>query len=670
MTARSFSIFLWFWLLIIPISFNFWGLDPALYSKFLLLDLSLLIVAGWHILRPAAEYRVSRPLSIFLSLYALYISLSVIGLVLYGINPADGWFVWLHLFTLPAFVLLLCIIDSHIRISRTEVSFVISCLAGISIVIGLFQYLDEISDRHWYLAASDVMRSTYAHKNIFAEVLLLTLPFSVYAGFYDRKNLWSKIISIATLVTILLLLSRAVWIATAVATFATVSMYFIATRKWQPRWYHILGILIGMVACYYIYEWFIWHTNMGDRLADFYQKRDTIRERKHLWGATWQIIRQHPLFGSGIGSWKILNMRYGLVGLRNYTTFFQQPHNDYLWVISEQGFTSFIVAGAAWVLVLSTLLKRLYVQPSDAFLYCLLFALTGYGVYSGLAFPRERAEHMLILAFITFFILSSEDERSASLSRYLLWPVCILLAAGAWWSGNKMISERHLRNFFEARSQNDIEKEKRELDAISPVYSTLDGTATPIIWYKGMLDFTQGNITEASKDFDQAVKVNPYHLYSLCNVGTCRNLQGDKAGAEKYFKLALDYSPGFPDAALNLCAIKYNEGRIDSAAAYLGMVNDSIADPRYIKSLQVLTHDITQPIIDSVQNHDETAFLKKIRDLQKNPKWQADIFKKAYIHSRTVKEQTLKDILWSLKYQDHDTISAEYYEKQFKQSLQ
>jgi O-antigen ligase len=667
MTTRSISVILCFWLLVIPLSFNIWGLDPALYSKFLLLDISLLIAAVWSIAE-SAEIRISKGFGVFILLYALYISLSVIGLILYGINPADGCFVWLHLFTLPVFILLLFVVDSRVGITRDQVSFIISCLALVSIAIGVVQYVDEVLSHHWYLAASDAMRSTYAHKNIFAEVLLLTLPFSVYAGFFGGKRLLSRIISTLTFLTILLLLSRAVWIGMGVATLVTIAIYFIASRRWLPRWYHVLGIFIGMAVCYFMYDWFIWHTNVGDRLADFYQKRDTIRERKHLWTATWQMIKLHPLFGNGLGSWKILNMRYGIVGLRDYATFFQQPHNDYLWVISEQGFAAFIAAGAAWVWVLYRLMRQLYAKPSDAFLYCLLFALVGYGVYANLAFPKERAEHMIILALITFFILSDE-VRDISLSRYILWPVCIVLVACTWWSANKITGEMHLRDFFEARARNDIGKERTELDAISATYTTVDGTATPIAWYRGMLNFTQGNVAEASKDFDQAVTANPYHLYSLCNVGTCRNMRGDKAGAIKYFRLALDCAPGFPDAALNLCAIRYNEGQLDSAAMYLGMANDTLADPRYIKSLSVLTQDVKKIILDSAQGDSADAFHRKVSDMSKNVKWQADIFKKAYIHCRTVKEQTLKDIFWSLRYQDHDSISAEYYEKQFKQSL-
>jgi O-antigen ligase len=665
MTARSLSLLIWSWIFIIPLTFNFWGLDPALYSKFLFLDVSLVITSVLLYLKSNSHYAISRSTLWFTLLYGSYILLSVISLNYYAINKADGWFAWLHLFTLPAFVLLLLLTDQHVKIQRSRVSLIISSLAGVSIVIGLIQYSIHIYHTGWYLAASDVMRSTYAHKNIFSEVMLLTLPFSVFAGFYDSKKRWlNMIISIATPAVIAMLLSRAVWLGLLGACFVTAFIYFIANGR---TWIIVLGtlsIILCVVFCCEFYHWFIWHTNTGDYLHYFYQKRDTINERKHLWAATWQIIKQHLLIGNGMGSWKILNMRYGVIGLRNYTTFFQQPHNDYLWVLSEQGVLALIAAGSAWILILYKLIRQIIAAPSDKFLYCLLFALTGYGVYAGMAFPKERAEHAIILSFIVFFILSSDSDRSISFPRYLLLPIGLILAIGAWWSCNKMTDEIHLRQYFEARSRYDVSGEQLELSSISPTYYTVDETATPIAWYSGMLDFSRGNATVALAHFEQAVKANPYHVYSLCNVGTCLNMKGDKAGAENYFKAALEYSPGFPDAALNLCAIKFNEGKIDSAAMYLGMVNDSLSNSRYVKSLNILTQAVTQPMINSLKGEDMALLRSRVISLSKKNNWQSEIFKKAYIYHLKIQTQILKDMIWSIRTDDHDSIDANKYENQ------
>jgi O-antigen ligase/lipoprotein NlpI len=661
MSQRVLSIFIWFWILVIPLSYNVWGLDPALYSKFLLLDVSLLIAALILAIKPTAESHIGNDTLRFIQLYGAYIF--TVSLILYCINLPDGIFTWLHLFTLPAFVLLLLVINSGTAIRREQVALAISCMAGLSITIGIWQYVTEILSAGWYMAASDVMRATFAHKNIFSEILLLTLPFSFFAGFgAERKRHLPKVIFVLTILTIVLLLSRAVWLGFGAAVLVTALFYFFATGKWKPGIKGAIAIVLCAGVSYVLYRWFIKHTNAGEYVAYFYNKRNTVKERSHLWSATWQMIKWRLPFGSGMGSWKVLNMRYAIVGLRDYKTFFQQPHNDYLWVLSEQGLLAFLAAGAAWLFVLYKLLRQILAKPMDMFLYCLLFVLVGYGVYANLAFPKERAEHGIILAFVVFFILSG-DARTIALPRYAMWCVCCVIAIGAWWSGNKMMNEIHLREFFEAREMDNLIEQRAQLNDISRTYWTVDGTATPIAWYSGMLRFAQGDMAGAAKDFDQAVRVNPYHAYSLSNVAVCKNLNGDKAGAMKYFRLALDYSPGFPDAALNMCAILYNDGKVDSASTYLGMVNDTLTNERYVRSLAAVSLSQVKLIRQSTPEASDSAVAKKLDDLLKKQDWQMEIFQKAYQHHRSIKEQVLMDIAWTLRNQDHDTISALRLEK-------
>lgn len=663
MSQRVLSIFIWFWILVIPLSYNVWALDPALYSKFLLLDVSLLIAALVLAIKPNAETHMDNDSLRFIQLYGAYIFLSSVSLILYCINLPDGIFTWLHLFTLPVFVLILLVINGSVPIRREQVALAVSCMAAVSIAIGLWQYVAEILNTGWYMAASDVMSATYAHKNIFSEVMLLTLPFSFYAGFgAERKRILPKVIFVLTALAIVLLLSRAVWLGFAVASVLTIGYYFFATGRWKPGIKGAIVIVLCAGISYVLYRWFIKHTNAGDYIAYFYNKRNTVKERSHLWSATWQMIKWRIPFGNGMGSWKVLNMRYAIVGLRDYKTFFQQPHNDYLWVLSEQGLLAFLAAGAAWVLILYRLLRQILAKPMDLFLYCLLFAMIGYGVYANLAFPKERAEHGIILAFVVFFILSGE-ARTIGLPKYAMWLVCIILAIGAWWSGNKMVNEIHLRKFFEAREMNNLIEQRAQLNEISHTYWTLDGTATPIAWYSGMMRFAQRDMAGAARDFDEAVRVNPYHAYSLSNVGVCKNLNGDKAGAIKYFRLALDYSPGFPDAALNICAIMHNEGKIDSASTYLGMVNDTLTNERYVRSLAAVSLAQVQLIRKSTPEVADSAVTKKLNDLLVKKDWQMEIFQKAYKYHRTIKQQVLLDISWTLRNQDHDTLSAARLEK-------
>ena len=52
---------------------------------------------------------------------------------------------------------------------------------------------------------------------------------------------------------------------------------------------------------------------------------------------------------------------------------------------------------------------------------------------------------------------------------------------------------------------------------------------------------------------------SPYHLHTLNNLATCFELKGQRDEAIKYYLKALDISPKFEDASVNLAAIYFNE---------------------------------------------------------------------------------------------------------------
>ncbi len=662
------SVFIWLWLLAIPLAYNFWTLDPALYSKFLLLDVSLAAAALGLAWRGGAA--MGSDLRWFFAPYGIYIALSAVSMGMYQTDLPDGIFAWLQLFALSAMVWLLLSMDRYSRISRRGVALAVTAMAAIASAIAGLQYCLAIAESPtgWHLSLADQVTVTFANKNICAEVLLLTLPMSLYTAVCGgRWRIPGAITLLCTLVILAITLSRAVWVAGAVAALVTGAVYLYATGWWRPRWYHAAIAVAAVVVAFAGFHWFVNHTNAGDYIADFYNKRNTVRERQHLWAATWHIFTQYIPLGSGMGSWRVMNMRYGIVGLRDYTTFFQQPHNDYLWILSDQGLFAFLAVAVAWLYTGYRLLRRIMAQPRDLFLYCLAFGLAGYAVYAGFAFPRERAEHGILLAFFVFFILREEHTGGATavpMPRYLYALIAVMLLCGAWYSGQKMWSEIHLRRFFAVREIRDMGAQRAELDAIDPRYFLLDGTATPVAFYSGMLRFAQNDLWGAERDFRAAVMANPYHAYSLSNVATCRSMAGDKPNAERYFREALVYAPGFPDAALNLCAIKYNAHQTDSAAWYLGMAQDTMDDPRYVRFVKVVMGTVLTGMRQEAAGKYDSIVTLRLSEIEKKPLWERNLLRKAYLYQRPLRVQIWKDIAYVIRHEDGDTAAARKFENQ------
>ena len=74
----------------------------------------------------------------------------------------------------------------------------------------------------------------------------------------------------------------------------------------------------------------------------------TLKERLVLWKKSLQMVQDSPLIGVGTGQWKIVLPHYGKIEKIEKTNGkiteiqFLRPHNDYLWVLAENGVAGFI----------------------------------------------------------------------------------------------------------------------------------------------------------------------------------------------------------------------------------------------------------------------------------------------------------------------------------------
>jgi O-antigen ligase len=75
---------------------------------------------------------------------------------------------------------------------------------------------------------------------------------------------------------------------------------------------------------------------------------DPTQGRAHFWNVTLDVIKAHPLLGSGLGSFSVIYPRYDT---RNGMFRLEQAHNDYLQTLSDAGILGLIL-GAAFVVIL------------------------------------------------------------------------------------------------------------------------------------------------------------------------------------------------------------------------------------------------------------------------------------------------------------------------------
>ena len=128
-------------------------------------------------------------------------------------------------------------------------------------------------------------------------------------------------------------------------------------------------------------------------------------------------------------------------------------------------------------------------------------------------------------------------------------------------------SEIHTRNALAARQSGNWELVIHEIDRADSWFYSLDPTATPLMWYRGMANFFRDRRGQALDDFKMAYGHHPNHIHVLNNLGTCYALLQNPDKAIEFYRKVLQISPFFKETLVNLCAIygvggNHQEGQV------------------------------------------------------------------------------------------------------------
>jgi hypothetical protein len=294
----------------------------------------------------------------------------------------------------------------------------------------------------------------------------------------------------------------------------------------------------------------------------------TLEERLRLWKKSFRMVQNNPLIGVGTGQWKIVLPHYGKIEKFEVTNGkiteiqFLRPHNDFMWVLAENGWAGLILY-LAFFLVLVIYALRIVLQSQDLYksLFSLhmLFGLFGYMIIAFFGFPKERIFHSIFLMLLAASVVSTYNQvfpKPHKIKRHKIGFLNILMVFFLIFSVFVGIvrfkSEVHTRNALAARQSGNWELVIHEIDRADSRFYSLDPASTPLMWYRGMANFFLGHRAQALDDFKKAYAHHPNHTHVLNNIGTCYALLQHPEKAIKFYRKALEISPGFERCSINL----------------------------------------------------------------------------------------------------------------------
>lgn len=633
-------IFFLFSVLIIPNIFYKPALDKHLDVRYFSLALFLLVLFVHQLFikknkLSKTDFSILKTPVILAYLgYFIVVSLSS----LWAINFSEASYEFLK--TATFFFLFIYIVLFVAPLEKSTEMF-ISTMILLGIILSLigFSQLKEAYDELGFgIKTAYKVIGNNAHKNIFSQVLFLTFAFSAY-GIYifkDFRNKFAIVSAFASLLLILILMTRSVWVAILVATIVSVGLYFILLRKNIPfknlKNLIIPLAIIGVIAViiFSFYSGLDSKKQVRTHISEStHLKEGNAQHRIFLWKKSYELLKEKPLLGVGAGNWKIDILKLDVTKANKKGHIVpRRTHNDYVQVITETGIIGFLLYASIFALIIFQafkLLKILEKEEDKILTLTLLFALIGYLTYSFFSFPKERIETQMflntIMAFIVYkyYTLTKKvgDKKSFDIKTIFkpIAAVAIIFLALAVKSGaDRVHSEVNVNKIYSLRNTKDFDQVYDLAgDAISP-FSKISPFSEPFIKLQGAMLYQKKingqdiDIQQIVDKYEASLKEIPFHVKTLLEFAQVYVTEGNYEKALEYSTLAYEYAPSnFRVLVVHAYFLK-KAGKFDEGYQILKQIDPNKKYDHYV----AVRKEFLQQIILNNYNYTSNNLVKTI----------------------------------------------------------
>lgn len=651
-TTKAQRIFIWALVVLFPLIRSSETIEPDSHLKMMSLSGILMAFLLYNFYKGQPVKIITNIVITGALCYIIYS-----GFGLFSGNFPDALFEWYQAFLvfLTAFIIA-NYVQTEILVSELPKAFTVLSLILLS--AGIKDLVTVINEGQLVIPGNTYsLMSFFGHRNLFAQMLFFTFPFTVYCALFPADKWWRPVSFVSVLLSFLFLIilsNRATWLSLLIggAVVLATHVFFIRSRKQTLKKEAVSGagkilaaaIISGLVLAVFFYVKYSDVTSVETHTADIVNfEKGSTKDHLSLWKKSVQLIAEKPVLGNGLASWKTEILKYGNEGLvaENNATFYQTPHNDFLWICSQQGFIGLFM----YIFLLAAIAFSIYKNFVKAdtpeqfyFVSMLQFLFIGYIIYSFFSFPKERIEDFLIPGILAGCLISSASGEYSpfgkNAGRFFILAVCLILAGGICLGFTRYKSEIHLAKALKAKSEKNNLLIIREIPKAYSSFYMMDPVSTPLKWYSGSALFNLGKYNEALVDLNQARELNPYHIHVLNNLASCYEMLGDHSSAIKFYREAVAIAPNFEDAWLNLCAIYFNLHELDEAYASLRRIDLKTKNPKFSQFLQVVLKARLTEIARKTNDRKMEEFLNSE---PADGQWLTDL------HSRSMEQRVLPE---------------------------
>ena len=466
-------------------------------------------------------------------------SWSYIGFVLwasmsyfYAINPIEVIVnIARHFNTLFMF-LHLGVLIFNLKDKNRILSFIIMTILSIEVYAVLDQAM-EMFDSGTFKSGN--LKGVTANRNITAFSIAIKIPFVFYLILRANK-FWIKItygiLILLSLFCLSMIQSRASFLAAALIGFA---IFFWSFRNFIqsknpkdlfPNLFYIIPFLLALT----LNQVQTAKTGSADAISRAATIRldtnnNSINQRLRYYEDVLTHFSSNPIFGTGIGNWKLTSIHYDRNDINGYIVPYH-AHSDFIQLGAELGIFGFLLYLGVFlygVFYSYMLLFRSELNNDDQwFVFLLITALGVYFIDANLNFPIARPQVLapwaLTMALLSHYYFKSRPKKlstktSKVFSFFPFLPLLLMIPSiGITHTTYQSLKGQLflLRDF----NNNQYSVTMDKIDHITPEIPNITVTTIPMKSIKARYYFNAQKYDKALKLLNEGISANPYLFYS------------------------------------------------------------------------------------------------------------------------------------------------------------
>ncbi len=278
---------------------------------------------------------------------------------------------------------------------------------------------------------------------------------------------------------------------------------------------------------------------------------DSISKRLRYYEDVLNHLSSNPIFGTGIGNWKLESIKYDKLDIDGYIVPYH-AHSDFIQLGAELGFIGFFLYLGIFIsaifFVYKIAFKSSLSNDNKIFSLFLLISLGVYLIDANLNFPIARPQELapwaLVMSLISFYYLKSINERelipfiNTKKLKYFFPFFTLLFSLPAL----SITNQTYKSHIIQMRLLSDFNSDSysvslNEIETI-PDIPNITVTTIPMDAIKARYYFHYKKFDKALDLLKKSESANPYLSYSDALSSVVYQFKGDMFNAKKYAKKA------------------------------------------------------------------------------------------------------------------------------------